>query len=910
MQPSPLLTIKTNIPAPKGKLLDRPRLVDQIEQGMQSNLVLVSAPAGFGKTTAVVSWIQVTDRNVAWLALDRDDNDPALFFRYLISTIQRLEPEFGLGIQLALESQPNLQPDSLLANFINELAALDFPISLVFDDYHIIETEAIHRILKYLIQHIPFNANIVIISRIDPPIPLGRLRAGGELTEIRSKDLRFRADEGDAFFNDLMNLGLSKGEAAALHARTEGWIVGLQLAALSLRDREDKQAFIERFSGTHQYIIDYLLEEVLAGLPEGIKSFLYRISILDRFCAPLCDAMLDRSDSRRVISELAEIDLFLVPLDADDRWFRFHHLFVDFLRHASRHDQELLSKLHSRASEWFEAQGEPTEAILHRVRAGDYAEAARILESIGMQMLENSELSALIGLIELIPHDQACSRPWVCIYHAWALRLSGGAYQEVEDLLDCAEKAIGPIPSNDRSGPGDEDRKFAANDKGHMRAHLTAIGAFQALYREDVPAVIQLAQDALSLRPEGNFIRSSIALSQGWAYRFSGNLAASSQSLQEARSVGLSSGNTFLTVSATCRLAYNELLMGRLHAAADLCRQALQLSRLGDNKRLPVAGYAHVYLGYIHYLWNELDAAKEHLSAGIELCRQVGYIMDQIVGHSLQARVFHALGEPELADEALSQGERLCDLMKGYLYARRWMDDSNVRNWGATGKLDAVRSWVKSCGLSTADPPTFMREIEEIILARALLNLSYDTHNGSIPDDLIPFMDRIREAAGAAGWVSKEIEILILQSLAIWQMKDKERSLAVLESALKLAEPEGFIRPFLDEGELARKLLSELTSSSETGHFSRKLLDAFDKNFITSGTVDGGKASSALIEPLSRRELEVLQLLATDLSGPEIADKLVIAVSTFRYHTDQIYKKLAVHNRREAVTRGKELEII
>lgn len=905
----PLLEIKTTIPRTRENLIPRPHLLDRIDEGSRGSMILVSAPAGFGKTTLVSSWIERTNRAVAWLSLDESENKIHRFFQYLIAALQRLHVDLGLTIQPALETQSRIQTGGLLTSLLNEIAALDFPVSLVFDDYHLIDSENIHNALEFLVHHAPANTNVIVISRVDPPIPLSRLRASGELTEIRSSDLRFNAQEVHTFLNVLMNLGLSRGDTNALRVRTEGWIAGLQLAALSLRERDDKHDFIEKFSGSHQYIIDYLLEEVLEGLPEETKRFLYQISILDQFCAPLCDAVVGIRDSHRIIQELEDANLFLIPLDENQRWYRFHHLFVDFLRHASNFDSEARKDMHRKASEWFERRGELIPAIDHRVEAGDFLDAASIIDRVGVQLLEDSKLSTLIGLIRSIPEQHACMHPWVCIYHAWALRLTGGGYEDVEHLLDCAEKSAG-LTRTDSVDRTDHAASEMAVDLKRMRGHTAAIRAYQALYREDIPSVLRLANEALQHRPEGNFIRSSIALAQGWAYRFSGDLEAASVSLEEARSVGRSSGNTYLSVTATSRLAYSNVLRGRLHHAADLCQDAVRLATLRGNSQLPVAGYAQIYLGMIHFAWNELDEARHRLLEGIENCRQVGYVVDQIVGSVLLARVYQAVGEHEAAGESLDQADRLSRGMQGYLYAQRWVEDGKVRFWAAKGDLRKLSSWIQNCGMSLRDPPSFLREMEQLILARAQFHLLREDPGNPGFADLLAFMERIRAAVHDAGWSTKEVEILLLQSMAFSLKGERDHAMAAFESALLLSETERHLRPFLDEGKLIQEQLLWSVRHGLAPKFCQEITRALDGLQANAHQVTSDKANQALIEPLSRRELEVLELLAGDLSGPEIASQLVIAVSTLRYHTHQIYTKLGVHSRREAVSRAEMLGLI
>jgi LuxR family maltose regulon positive regulatory protein len=651
------------------------------------------------------------------------------------------------------------------------------------------------------------------------------------------------------------------------------------------------------------------MEEVLDRLPETIRDFLYRISVLDRFSASLCDAVLDAGNSDRLIAQLRESNLFIVTLDDDRRWFRLHHLFGDFLRHASTIDPEERRRIHQKASDWFEDQGEYVAAIEQNVQAERYLDAARIIAKIGSQLLEQSELAKLIRLIEALPSNQACSYPWVCIYHAWALRLTGGGYDEVEHLIDCAEESSGLLQQGDQPKLCGVEVQ-AEDEVNRMKGHLTAIRAYQALYREDIPAVLRLTEEALRYRPEGNFIRSSIALAQGWAYRFSGDLDAAINALEEARSVGLESDNKFLAVSSTCRLAYTYFLQGKLIKAEQLCQEALQVATLPSGKWLPVAGYVQVYLGIILYSWNRFNEAKLNLTQGIKLCQQVGYVFDQLVGYATLARVHQREGEHQAAQEALDQAEQLSGKMRGYLYAQRWMEDSKVRIWCVGKQWQELKTWIAGSGLGINDPPTFLREVEQLILVRAMTHLLISDNTSSGHEELLRTIEKIQQAVHEAGWVSKEIEALILHSITLQHLGETKQALQFIEYALQLAGPENHLSPFLDEGVPIRSLLEKLSPDGRTQDIHSRLIASFERGARGDDRGAPEMVQRSLIEPLSRRELEVLELLANELSGPEIAEQLFIAISTFRYHTNQIYTKLAVHSRREAVARARELDLI
>jgi LuxR family maltose regulon positive regulatory protein len=728
------------------------------------------------------------------------------------------------------------------------------------------------------------------------------------MVEIRPNDLRFTTAEAAAFLNDLMGLDLSPEDIAALETRTEGWIAGLQLAALSLQGRHDRKEFVAAFSGSHHYIIDYLVDEVLSRQPEAIQSFLRQTSILDRLSPPLCDAVLETKASRQILHQLEGANLFLVPLDDRRRWYRYHHLFADFLGQRLRESEpERIAELHRRAAGWYEHNGFIPEAVSHALAAGDFEGAARLVEQSARQMLERSELEQLIGLVDELPDEHVRARPWLCVFHAWALRLSGSGLEAVESRLRGAERALeerGELPQGELVAGSTSPEGEATKILGH----IAAIRAYQALYREQIPCVIELAHQALEYRPEGDFVRSSIALALGWAYRFSGDLVAASEALGEARAIGLRSGNIYLAVAATCRAAHGLVLGGKLHQAAESYQQALQMTTREDGRRLPVAGYAYVYLGGVHREWNDLETAARYLAEGIDLCARVGYVMDQVVGHVSLARVRWAQGDLDGGRDALLNAERLSQRMKSYVYVRRWVEDGQVRLWLAQGNIDAAARWAQESGLRADDELTFMRELEHIILARVLVALGREQPRDAQINDALDLLARLLNQAEMAGWMGKAIEILVLQALALQVKGDEEEALAALERALTLAEPEGYVRVFVDEGGPMQALLRVAASRgiAPLEAYVSKLLAAFEP-----GAAPGQLPPvSPLIEPLSQRELEVLRLLATELSGPEIARELTVTLSTVRYHTHNIYGKLSVHHRRAAIRRAKELGLL
>jgi LuxR family maltose regulon positive regulatory protein len=947
MMSKPLLSTKLFIPPPRPELVPRPRLGDRLNAGMERKLTLVSAPAGYGKTTLLSEWIHQGGAGpalpVAWLSLDSADNDPTRFLAYLIGAAQSLVPHVGQDLLSALQSPEPPRIEVVLTSFINELAAIPQDcdrcclLGLVLDDYHRIENQQIHDAVTFLLDNLPpppQGIHLVIATRKDPLLPLPRWRVGAEMTDLREADLRFTLEEATAFLTRAMGLPLLNGDVAILEARTEGWIAGLQLAALSMRGLDPARiaGFISAFSGDDRHVVDYLLDEVLDQRPAGTKDFLLQTSILERMCGPLCDAVrFGAAESpsttngttvrfgdaekpshpngtavtaagvgQELLQMLERANLFVVPLDNRRRWYRYHHMFADLLRHRlqATAGAAKVSALHLRASKWYQQNGHVSEAVHHAFASGDQTRAADLIEKNARDIFARSELRTIMNWVDALPADLIQTRPWLCVFHAWALRLTGAGAEDVEACLLVAGVAL------------DSSRDVLPEDQAHaIEGHIAGIRAYQELYREDIPRALVLAREALDRLPQATFARGLTAMALGWASRFSGDLAGARQAFTEAATASLASGNTYAAVASICRIAYTEMLAGELEQAAKICQQALQMASGTEGRHMPVAGYARVYLGLVHRERNNLDEAVRQLALGIDLCKQVGYMFDQVVAFSTLARVLQAQQDRDGARHALQSARETSRKMKGYLFARRWVEDAQVRLWSARGRVAELVHWIQETELAADDQPGFARELEHIILARALVAVGLERPGEPHLHAALDLLGRLLEVADAAGWCGKAIEIRVLQALALQGRGDTSAALSALERALASAGPRGFVRIFVDEGPTMAGLLHQAAARGIAPDYSRLLLAAFEET-----TKDESKASvhrpSSIVEPLSDRETEVLGLIAQGLTNREIAERLFLAVSTVKVHTRNIYGKLGVHSRTQAVTQARELGLL
>ncbi len=902
----PLLETKLHVPRWRRSLVARPRLSERLSRGAESALTLLSAPAGFGKTTVLAEWLAAAPangRSVAWLSLDQRDNDPALFWTYLVAALKTAAPGEGAGA-LSLLQPPQPPDEAGLVALLNDLDAISDDVVLVLDDYHVIDARDVQDGMAFLLEHLPPQIHLVIASRTDPSLPLARLRARGELAEMRAADLRFTPGEAAAYLNGVMGLALTAADVAALEGRTEGWIAALQLAALSLQGREDVAAFIDGFAGDDRYIVDFLAEEVLQRQPGPVQHFLLQTSILDRLSGPLCDAVTGQDGGRAMLAALERGNLFLVPLDDRRRWYRYHQLFADVL-HARLLDEQPddVPDLHRRASAWHEQNGEPSEAIRHALAAADFDRAADLVELAIPAMLRSRQETAVLGWLKLLPDEVVRIRPVLNVGFAGAL-LAGGEFEGVEARLRDAEQWLDRA-TGIRQGSHAPAAEMVVVDDAEFRrlpAEIELYRAAQALVRGDGPGTVRHARQALELSPADDHLgRASAAALTGLASWASGDLEAGHLGYAECMAGLRRAGHIADTFGCAIALADIRRTQGRLGEAMRTYEQALQRAPQQDGPVL--RGTADMYVGMseVYRERDDLPAAMQQLLRSQDLGEHTGLPQNRYRWRVAMARIREAEGDLGGALDLLNEAERL--YVGDFFPNVRPVPALKARVRVARGELGEALGWARERGLSVADDLSYLREFEHITLARVLLARYAEEHAERSIQEATRLLERLLRAAEEGQRTGSVIEILVLQALAHQARDDIPAALASLRRALTLAEPESYVRIFADEGPPLASLLRAAAKQRIAPGYVRRLLGAVNK------TQDSAPASQGLIEPLSERELEVLRLLGTDLRGPEIARELIVSLNTVRTHTKNIYAKLGVNNRRAAVRRARELDL-
>ncbi len=885
--PTTILATKLYIPVPRPKVVLRPRLIERLNEGLPSGrkLMLISAPAGFGKTTLVSEWVAGCGQPVTWLSLDEGDNDPTHFLTYLVAALQTIAPNIGAGVLGMLQSPQPPPPESILTALLNEINTIPNNFVIVLDDYHLIDSKPIDQALTFLLEHLPPQMHLVITTREDPQLPLTRLRARDQLTELRAADLRFTQSEAAGFLNQVMGLNLSTENIAALETRTEGWIAGLQLAAISMQGHQDATSFIKSFTGSHHFVLDYLVEEVLHQQPESIQTFLLHTSILERLCGPLCDAILHApsASGQETLEYIENANLFIIPLDNERRWYRYHHLFADLLRQRLRQSiasstgdaKNRVNELHIRASQWYEDNSLELEAFHHAAAGNDIERTERLIEGKGIPLHFRGAATAILSWLASLPTPVMNARPSLWWRYA-SLLLINGQTTGVEEKLQAAEAALAL-------------QDVEVDDKTrNLVGQIAAARAVLALTLYQAETMITQSRRALEyLHPDSQSSRASANWTLGMANIYQRDYATARQALTEAISLSKTSGAIFTTILATIGLGMVQEAENQLHLAAETYRRVLQWT--GDQP-LQIINEAHLGLAHVLYEWNDLDAAEQHARQSLHLARQYDSVIDRfIICEVFLARLKLARKDVDGAAAMLAQASQSAR-QQNFVYRIPEVAAAQVLTLLHQGNLAAAAHLAQTYNLP---------------LSQARVHLAQGD-----PSAALAVLELLRQQAEAKNWQDERLEVMVLQAVAHLAHGEKDKAVQVLGDALILAEPGGFIRIFVNEGIPMAQLLSEAAAQGVMPDYTSKLLAVFEAEEKKSADKSYLSLAQPLIDPLSQRELEVLQLIAQGLSNHEISERLYLALSTIKGHNRIIFGKLQVQSRTEAVARARELGLL
>jgi LuxR family maltose regulon positive regulatory protein len=899
----PLVETKLLPPRPRARPVSRPRLEELVERGSRASLTLVAAPAGFGKTSLLAGWLTSggIDRPTGWVSLDERDRDAATFWTYVLSAIDRAAPGTATAALAELQSH-QVDIESVLTGLLNELSVLPEDIALVLDDFHLADGPCIRAGVTFLLDHLPPQLHVVISTRADPALPLTRMRARGELVEVRAADLRFTAREATSYLNDTCDLRLEPAEVTALEARTEGWVAALQLAALSLRGREDASQFIAGFAGDDRFVVDYLADEVLDRQAPDVRRFLLDSSVLDRLTAPLCDAVTLRADSAVMLESLERQNLFLIPLDRNRRWYRYHHLFADVLRARLVHERPGdVAELHRRAGDWFDSAGEPDAAVRHALAAGDVDLAADRVELGIPAMLRERREDVVCRWVDQLPSEVVAERPVLAVGLIGGL-MSSNRFEGVDHRLRDVERLL--------AHPTDVavvDHRELARLPAAVETYRAALG----LVDSDLPDTVEHAEKALALAADDDHLSIAAASAVlGLVTWTNGDLEAAHRGYRAASAHLLQAGHIADVVGCAITLADIEMTLGRFDAAEGSYRDALALTTRHDPL---LRGTADMYVGLsrVSYERGDLPGAADLLRRADELGEAAGLPRNPHRWRVAIALLRAADGDTPTAIGLLDEAERV--YVGDFAPNVQPIPATRARMQAAVGQVTAAQDWARRSGLSTSDDLTYLREYEHVTLARVLLaDAAAATRADGHLADVAGFLDRLLDAAETGGRVDTVTEVLVLQALA-WQVAGQpDLAAAALDRAVGLAEPEARVRVFTDVGPvLAGRLvdiLRTLARSHRGSGYLRRLREAAAREHARRA-VPHDEPAQLLVDPLSSRELDVLRLLRSDLDGPSIARELGVSLATVRTHTQHIFAKLGVNSRRAAVRRAHQLNL-
>jgi LuxR family maltose regulon positive regulatory protein len=907
-----ILKTKLFVPPLRQEIVARPQLMARLDGLQQRPLALISAPAGYGKTTLVANWLNEkavkSSFKTAWLSLEESDNDPVRFLRYVVAAVQTAVPELPDDVTRMLDEHGMVAVDGFLTDLLNALTAtstgsvhaVSHPIILVLDDYHLIQDGDIHEGIAFLLDHVPPNLHVIMTTREDPPLPLARLRGRRQLVEIRQADLAFSEAEAAEFLNDVMGLSLAEEAVAALAARTEGWITGLQMAALSMQGQDDVDAFLAAFTGSHRYVLDYLMEEVWQRQSPEIQHFLLQTAVLDELCAELCDAVLGTRDQRletgnspipsrqsqEILEYLDRTNLFVIPLDEGRQWYRYHHLFAELLQQRLSHSApERVPVLHALAGKWYEENGSLPEAIEHYLAGEDYDPAATLILQLADEYMMRSENDTLLSWVGALPHDVIGERPLLFVYQAGAYLLAGMSFTTIEDHL----------------------KEALDHSEGTASAEVNVLRSLLAIFRADIEESEQLSQNALQLLPEENkFLRSLVVQNLALVKSINHDIESIVAGLLDAAKVCAAAGNVMSQVVCLSHAGEFSIYGGHLNEAKIYYEQAIETAVDSQKRPLPIMGIAKMGLGELHREWNDLDTAAALAEEGLALIQRWG-ALGGIDGYIWLARVKQAQGDEAGAVAAMEKAaeitarfdaSELDDYMVGIFRARLDIEQ---------GQIETAVRWFEESDLHNddwADTPYHMWEAICLTLIR--LTIAQQNYQKALDqiNELIPRAEQMKRFGNV-------IDALVLKAVVYFSNNQRQEAQDALQKALALAEPEQYCRIFIDKGEPIRQLLLTLQQTNQPPNlqtYITQLLAAFESPVSSRQSSIIYPQSS--IDPLSERELEVLQLIVAGYTNRQIADQLFVAQSTIKTHINNIYSKLDVSSRSEAITRAQELRLI
>ena len=895
----PLLATKLYISKPRSDLVPRPRLIERLNSVIQCKVSLVSAPAGFGKTTLLSEWADQSKLPVAWVSLDNGDNDLVYFLKYVIAALQTIEPKAGEATLALLQSMQQPSIDAVLINLIQEIENIPNDFVLVLDDYHCIDTAKIHQRVAYLIDRMPPQMHLVLATRVDPAFPLARLRVRKQINEFRVTDLCFTLEETTLFFNQVMKLGLSDQDITILESRTEGWVAGLQLAALSMQGRSDIPKFIKAFAGDDRLIVDYLVEEVLNLQSDLIRHFLLHTSILKRLSGPLCDFVTNRKDSRKMLDELEKANLFIFSLDNQRRWYRYHHLFAVLLQqrlHQKHSDR--LHDLHKRASEWYEHNKLREEAIEHALMAKDFKRAARLVLELAEVMWKRGKPARLFRWLEALPDEYVLSSPNLCIIYAWIL-CDNGQPQAAEQRLQTAERIVDSIHRENAANSQVESKRQPSLTVRDLQGRIAAVRAYRATGQGDVQSIVESSEKALKFLHQNDATwRAGVAMSLGMAHTIKGDNSSAVKALSEAVSASKAAGNGSLYLISNIWLAVRLKDYGQLQRTIDICKHLFGVLAAEKLTNTAAEGGLISIWGEVLYELNELDEALRYEKKSLLLLEQGHHVGARGWAYLCLLKILTAKKDFSGIEELIREIEKLERTSDVPPWVTPWTEAWKARIWLMRGNLDRAVSWAKERGLKVDDDLNPLREPEYIMLARILI--AQDRLN-----DAMELLKRLIKAEEKGGRILRQIETLLLKTLILKEQRNINESLITLGTALSLAEPGGYIRIFLDEGSRIAELLEKMLDGKPdvARAYVKRLLSAFR----VGKTIE---AKDGLVENLSERELEVLRLIANGLSNKKITEALFVSLSTVKTHLRNIYGKLNVHSRTEAIVRAKALGLL